>query len=153
MDLANYLRREFAYNEWANQEVLAGMRAHETDARSLQLMGHILAAERLWLERMRKQPQTIPVWPTFDLEECNALAAAIARQWRDFLTALTEFSQTVSYKNSKGELWSSTVLDVLTHVVLHSAYHRGQIASHTRESGKSPAYTDFIHAARHGLID
>ncbi len=43
--------------------------------------------------------------------------------------------------------------DILTHVVLHSAYHRGQIASQVRSGGEQPAYTDFIHAARQGLIE
>jgi len=42
--------------------------------------------------------------------------------------------------------------DVLTHVVTHSGYHRGQIASAIRSDGGTPAYTDFIHAARQGLI-
>ena len=41
---------------------------------------------------------------------------------------------------------------MLTHVVMHSAYHRGQIASHMRESGLTPAYTDFIHGIRQGLV-
>jgi len=152
VDFAGYLRRQFAYNDWANQEVLAALRAQEADARSLQLMGHILAAERLWLERIRQQPQTLPVWPTLDLEECNALAAETARQWRDFLAAKADYEQPITYKNSKGEPWTSTAVDILTHVIMHSAYHRGQIASHTRETGKTPAYTDFIHAARQGLI-
>ena len=58
----------------------------------------------------------------------------------------------VSYVNSKGEAWRSTVGDILTHVVLHSSYHRGQIASHVRATGAEPAYTDFIHATRTGLV-
>jgi uncharacterized damage-inducible protein DinB len=45
------------------------------------------------------------------------------------------------------------VEDVLTHVLLHSAYHRGQIASQMRAGGEEPAYTDFIHATRQGLIE
>jgi len=62
-------------------------------------------------------------------------------------------SQMISYKNSRGEAWTSAVQDVLTHVLMHSAYHRGQIASHMRVSGQTPAYTDFIHAVRQGLIE
>jgi uncharacterized damage-inducible protein DinB len=42
--------------------------------------------------------------------------------------------------------------DVLTHVILHSAYHRGQIASAVRAGGETPAYTDLIHAVRQGLV-
>jgi uncharacterized damage-inducible protein DinB len=59
----------------------------------------------------------------------------------------------ISYKNTKGEPWTDTVQDILTHVLMHSAYHRGQIASQMRASGQTPAYTDFIHAVRQGLIE
>jgi uncharacterized damage-inducible protein DinB len=45
------------------------------------------------------------------------------------------------------------VEDILTHVLLHSAYHRGQIASQTRAAGGTPAYTDFIHAVRQGFVE
>ena len=59
----------------------------------------------------------------------------------------------VEYRNSKGESWSSSVEDILAHVLLHSAYHRGQIALQMRSSGIAPAYTDFIHAVRQGLVE
>ena len=45
-----------------------------------------------------------------------------------------------------------TPWDVLTHVVTDSAYHRGQVASELRAGGFEPAYTDFIHAVRQGLL-
>jgi uncharacterized damage-inducible protein DinB len=54
--------------------------------------------------------------------------------------------------NSKGEPWRSAVGDVLDHVLLHGAYHRGQIASDLRAAGCEPAYTDFIHAVRSGRL-
>jgi uncharacterized damage-inducible protein DinB len=154
VNLADYMRRQFAYNQWANQEVLAAMRANSADARSLQLMGHILGAERLWLERLKQQPQSVPVWPEADLARCEAEAAELGRLWFEFLDLITagDVSQPISYKNSKGEPWTSAIVDILTHVVMHSAYHRGQIASHMRERGQTPAYTDFIHAVRQGLI-
>ena len=43
--------------------------------------------------------------------------------------------------------------DVLTHVILHSAYHRGQVALAMRAAGMEPAYTDFIHAVRQGFVE
>ena len=115
-------------------------------------MSHILAAERLWLERLEQKPQSLPVWPQLDLEDCEAQASELGRLWAKYLEQADDLSETVSYKNSKGELWKSTILEVLTHVVTHSAYHRGQIASHMRASGETPAYTDFIHAVRQGFV-
>lgn len=155
MNLADHFRRQFAYDEWANREVLAAIRASASGReRSVELMAHIVAAERLWLERLKQQPQSTPVWPQADLEQCEAAAAEVARLWREHLDLITagDVHQSVSYKNSKGEAWTSTIEDILSHVVLHSAYHRGQIASHMRASGQKPAYTDFIHAARQGLV-
>jgi uncharacterized damage-inducible protein DinB len=155
VNLADSLRRQFAYDTWANREVLAAI--HSSDAareRSLQLMSHILAAERVWLERLKQQPQTVPVWPKPDLAQCEAEAAELGRLWSEYLDFISsrDISQTISYKNTKGESWMSTIVDVLTHVVMHSAYHRGQIATHMRACGQAPPYTDYIHGVRQGLI-
>jgi uncharacterized damage-inducible protein DinB len=118
-------------------------------------MAHILSAEKLWLERIRRVPQSMAVWPSSTIEECEALADELAAAWREYLANLTAdgLEEMVEYKNSKGKSWSGRVEDVLTHVVMHSAYHRGQIALEMRAAGMEPAYTDFIHAVREGLVE
>lgn len=156
MELLEYLRRQFAYDAWANREVLTALSAsNRSSSRPRQLLAHILSAERLWLERIRRQPQSLPVWPDFSFEQCEGQISELPSLWREYLSPLSSASlmEKVAYKNSKGEAWNSTVQDVLTHVLLHSAYHRGQIASQVRAGGETPAYTDFIHAARQGLIE
>jgi uncharacterized damage-inducible protein DinB len=155
MQSIEHLRRQFAYDAWANREVLAGLGSiPHLSARPLQLLAHILSAERLWLERIRNGPQSLPVWPDVTAEQCDEHITELARLWHEFLSqlSLTGLTEKVAYKNSKGEPWTSTVEDVLTHVLLHSAYHRGQIASQVRAGGEQPAYTDYIHAVRQGLI-
>jgi uncharacterized damage-inducible protein DinB len=156
VELLEHLRRQFAYDAWANREVLAGLRVSARPAtRPLELLAHILAAERLWLERIEKHPQSLPVWPDFTVDQCEAQIADLGRLWSIFLIQLSPagLSEKVTYKNSKGEPWTSSVEDILTHVLLHSAYHRGQIASQVRASGEQPAYTDFIHAVRQGFVE
>jgi len=156
MDLLEHLRRQFVYDAWANGEVLAALNSSAlTTTRALQLLAHILSAERLWLERIRRQSQTLPVWPAFSFRQCEAQIAELAALWSGYLSQLSSahLTENVPYKNSKGETWNSTVQDILTHVLLHSAYHRGQIAAEMRAGGKQPAYTDFIHAVRQGLIE
>lgn len=155
VNLADYIRREFSYNAWANREAVNAIdTAGGGDQRSLQLMAHIFAAERVWLERLKQLPQSVPVWPEFDLSRCQQESGELGRLWEEYLELTTagDVSQNISYKNSKGESWTSSVVDVLTHVVMHSAYHRGQIASHMRETGQTPAYTDFIHGIRQGFV-
>ena len=156
MTVADYLRKEFGYDAWANREMLAAIRAAGGENnRSLELMAHILAAERVWLDRLRQVPQSVPVWPEADLERCQAEAEKLDHEWHQYLELVTagDISQTIAYKNTKGESWTSAIVDVLTHVVMHSAYHRGQIASHMRSIGQTPAYTDFIHGVRQGFVE
>jgi uncharacterized damage-inducible protein DinB len=155
MELINHLRRQFAYDEWANREVLAAAQASPDTSRALQLLAHILSAERLWFQRLAQQPQSTPVWPDFGVDQCSTQITELGRLWREYLGQLSpaRLSAKISYKNSKGEPWTSTVVDVLTHVVMHSAYHRGQIASHMRAAGQTPASTDFIHAVRQGCVE
>ena len=123
--------------------------------RPLKLIAHILSAERLWMERLKQERQSFPVWPDFNLEQCDRQAAELGRLWLEYLATISpsHLSHAISYKNTKGEPWTSTVQDVLTHVVMHSAYHRGQIAAEMRAGGQTPASTDFIHAVRQGLIE
>jgi uncharacterized damage-inducible protein DinB len=158
MDLLEHLRRQFAYDAWANREVLAAIRANGStsqSARPLQLLAHILSAERLWLERIEQHQQSLPVWPDFMFDQCDAQIAELAQLWRGYFAQLSssDLPKKIPYKSSKGESWSTTVQDVLAHVVLHSAYHRGQIASLMRGAGDAPAYTDFVHAVRQGLVE
>jgi uncharacterized damage-inducible protein DinB len=156
MDLVRYLARLFSYDAWANGEVLSSLHgAGKTPPRSLKLLGHILAAERIWLERLRHEKQTLPVWPDLSFQECEREAEKLSSLWSSYLSGCKEadLSLTIDYKNSKGELWSSRKQDVLLHVVMHSAYHRGQIAADMRAAGFVPAYTDFIHSVRQGFLE
>lgn len=152
MNSADYFGRQFEYEAWANHEVLTALRQQSRDERSLQLMSHILAASRLWMERLMQVPQSVAVWPKSDLAWCEAEAAGLSQSWREYLQKTDSLERSISYKNTKGELWTSRIDDVLIHVLMHSAYHRGQIASHMREKGQTPAYTDFIHAVRQRFV-
>ena len=155
MNVADCLRRQFAYDAWANQEVLKAIRSSAAGReRALELMSHILAAERVWLERLKHEPQSVPVWPKPNLEQCEAEAFELRRLWSEYLELVTagDVTQSISYKNSKGEQWTSAIVDVLLHVVMHSSYHRGQIATHMRANGETPAYTDYIHAVRQEFV-
>src|SRR5579863_2002326 len=138
--LLEHIRRQFAYDAWANREVLAALKTNPLQ-RPLELLAHILSAEQLWFERIQGQPQSLPVWPQASIEQCEAHLNQLVESRHTFLNQLspTSLSHKVTYKNSKGETWTSTVEDILTHVLLHSAYHRGQIASQLRAAGETPA--------------
>jgi uncharacterized damage-inducible protein DinB len=146
-----HLQRLFNYDEWANLEVLRVLRSSSTE-KSQKLLGHILSAERLWLERLQQKPPSQAVWPELPLEQCEKEIKGLAAEWKRRLRT-ADLDRQVNYKNTKGEPWTSREEDILLHVITHSTYHRGQIAADLRAAGVQPAYTDFIHGVRQGLIE
>jgi uncharacterized damage-inducible protein DinB len=54
----------------------------------------------------------------------------------------------MTYRSLKGIESTSSLRDILTHVVNHSTYHRGQIARGIKAKGGVPPVTDFIAFAR-----
>jgi uncharacterized damage-inducible protein DinB len=148
-----HLHRLLRYDVWANRETLRSLK-QRAPSRSLRWIAHIVGAEYLWLARLRRHDEILPVWPELDLEACGERIDELSRLWPEYLDDAHEsLTERVPYTNSKGETWANTVEEILTHVVIHSAYHRGQIASDVRASSGVPAYTDYIHAVRQGLIE
>jgi uncharacterized damage-inducible protein DinB len=152
--MMDHLARLLRYDVWANQETLQSLRQETAPARSLRWMGHIIAAEYLWLARLNQSPAPMPVWPDLSFQDCELRLRELSSRILDEVPGTAgPLSRKVSYTNTKGEAWTNTVEEILTHVVIHSAYHRGQIASDLRTAGQEPAYTDYIHAVRQGLVE
>ncbi len=153
-----HIGRLLAYNAWANRETLASLKSIDASPppllRPLKFMAHIIAAESLWLNRLRPDQDKVVVWPELTLAQCEAQHSALEERWQKYLSGLDagKLLHQITYTNSKNEPWTSMIEDVLLHVVMHSTYHRGQIASDLRASGFAPAYTDFIHSVRQGFL-
>jgi uncharacterized damage-inducible protein DinB len=150
-----HLRRLFAYDGWANGETLRSLeRAADPPASAVRRMGHVVGTEWLWLSRLREERSPLAVWPELSIAGCGGELDRLAAAWRKDLSRMSEssLSRRVSYVNSKGEIWKSEAGDILTHAVMHSAYHRGQIASDLRGAGFEPASTDYIHAVRQHFV-
>jgi len=149
------LERLFAYDAWANAESLKAVRDAGAPAPAVRLMAHVAAAEQLWKGRLDADPAPVVVWPAFSVDEIAAELDRLGRLWPTFVAGLAavDLVRSVAYVNSKGEAWTTGVEDVLLHVVLHSAYHRGQVAYVLRAGGAVPPYTDYVHCIRSGLVE
>lgn len=155
MEILEHYRKLARYNEWANLEVITSFRGMSSPPDgSLRLMAHIIGAEHVWLARLMRKEPPIPVWPELAVEVCEGQIKELAHSWKSYMAGSPELLEhNVAYKNSKGESWTTRVHDILTHVFMHSAYHRGQIAADMRRAGNAPAYTDFIHGVRQGWVE
>lgn len=142
------LRSLFVYDHWANREALASMSTLSGDAgRPLKIFGHIIGAQRVWLARFENpDPPNAHPWPAVTLDECRTAVDDLHQRWAALLDSLTpeKLTSDLSYRNTKGVEYRTPIQDVLMHLVMHSAYHRGQLAAAVREAGGKPAATDYV---------
>ena len=141
--------------EWANQRVLQTLTSQSelairTDA--LRLFVHVLGAERVWYARIQGDTQVKPPWPGHSLADLPSELARNVTDLQDVLNGLgeTDFDREVRYQTTSGVEHANRLVDILTHVMLHGAYHRGQIAWVLRQGAGEPVSTDYIKMIREG---
>ncbi|MGI8565434.1 MAG: DinB family protein [Pyrinomonadaceae bacterium] len=153
MNSIESLRQLFVFNEWANRRILDSF--NDASSRSLgaiRAFAHLLVAEKMWLVRLLRNEDTtgFDFWQPSTLDECAALAEENRRAYAELLRSLTEetLDSVATYRNSKGVEYHTSFYDILTHVLFHSTYHRGQVAMAVRNDGGEPAYTDYVAFVR-----
>ncbi len=147
----DYCARLFAHLAWADARALESLQAaDQVVVDAVRFFAHILAAECIWLARIEGRHATRPVWPTLGVAECEELARENQAEWLRYMATLTpaELERGVTYTNSAGAVFTTRVDDILLHVALHGAYHRGQVARSVREAGYQPKATDYIAFVR-----
>jgi uncharacterized damage-inducible protein DinB len=144
------IKRLFEYDSWAIVQEVAALDSVD-NKKALAMLAHILAAKEIWLSRLNGQDSSsIATHPNLSRSECETLARTLDTGYNEFLSSLVEadLESSITYKNTKGEEFTTSIGDVLTHVAIHSAYHRGQIALLLRQGANTALNTDFITFAR-----
>jgi uncharacterized damage-inducible protein DinB len=147
-------RKLFDYDYWANLETLASLKAVPSGAeKARKAYSHVVGGQRVWLSRFENPaPPSAQPWPDLTLEEGAAAIEDLRRRWTNLLDKLTpeKLAGDLAYLSLKGVEHKTPIQDVLMHLVLHSAYHRGQVAAAVREAGGKPAATDYVVYVRAG---
>ena len=144
------VRRRFRHHAWAGSALLRVI-ADRPAPDALRPFAHALAADRVWHHRLAgASTDGLEIWPALDVAGCRALLRATTADWLDYLGGDPDLDATVTYQNSRGEPFESAVRDVLDHVLLHAAHHRGQANAALRAAGAVPRPLDFIVWARSG---
>ncbi len=107
-----------------------------------------MLGEWIWLMHWKGlSPQAVP--NSVDLPSLISLKVKwveVERDQMDFIGKVTDESleTVIAYVNAKGETWKYPLWQMLQHVVNHSSYHRGQVATLLRQLGAAPAPTDLL---------
>ncbi len=141
------------YNIWANERLFDLLKNLSQDEYSENLGGsmggvrgtavHMYAAELIWFSRVEgESPDSLlpesdyPDWPTL-----YADWAMLQRKVEKMIANLDE-DAIVEYSNTAGEKFSQPLWQIITHVVNHAQYHRGQIVTMLRQlekkAGRAP---------------
>jgi uncharacterized damage-inducible protein DinB len=144
--MKHYFLKLYQYNAWANNRVLTALiRQQVQNEKILSIMGHIVAAQYLWLHRIKGLPPAeVKLWGEYDLQQLVKMAADSGRLWLEFIEATDDFNRELTYHNYTGDPYINNVEMIMIHLVNHSTYHRGQIALLLRQEKFEPINTDFI---------
>ena len=144
--MKKYFSKLYHYNAWSNNRVLACLkRQNIRDEKILTLMGHIVAAQFLWLHRIKGLPAPdVKLWGTYTLDQLLTMAEDAGKKWIDFVESTDDFDRELTYRNYVNEPYTNNVEMIMIHLVNHSSYHRAQIALLLRQKGFEPINTDFI---------
>ena len=85
--MKQYFLKLYQYNAWANTRVLETLtRQNVDDGQILTLMGHIVAAQFLWLHRIKGLPAPdVKLWGSYQLNQLTELTGKAGKQWLDFV--------------------------------------------------------------------
>ncbi|HEY0652628.1 MAG TPA: DinB family protein [Chryseosolibacter sp.] len=144
--MKKYFLKLYQYNAWANKRVLETIqRQNVNDEKILTLMGHVVAAQFLWLHRIKGLPAPdVKLWGDYSLDRLLMLAEKAGKEWLDYVEATDNFDRMLTYKNYVNEPYTNNVENIMIHLVNHSSYHRAQVAMLLRQKGYEPINTDFI---------
>lgn len=141
----------YQYEAWANQRVIQALgQAPEIPQQARAIISHLLSAQKIWYNRLSQQANHTPVWSDFPPGQWAAIHQETIEGLQAYIRSLPEEALTnqINYQNSKGLSFQTPIQEILTHLAMHSAYHRGQIVSLLKHKIDPLPVTDYIAYVR-----
>jgi len=155
---AETVRLLAAYTRWADERMFAavGALASEAFLRDLgsslksvrDTVSHLVGAQWVWFGRWTgAAPRGL--WDAAGYPDLPPLRARWEETWREmgsFLEGRTDdqLRADCAYTNTKGRPFTYPLGALVLHMVNHSSYHRGQVATLLRQLGAQAVSTDLV---------
>ncbi len=143
MNLREYFISLYEYNRWANGLMLEAAAALTSEQLFYEhghswgsvhgVLVHMMGAEWLWLHRWQgESPKTMlrsEDFPTLDVIRSHW--GELEGDLRDFVDGQTEESlaRLVTYTNTKGNVFTLLLWQLMAHLANHGTHHRGELAA------------------------
>ncbi len=144
--MKEFFLKWYQYNAWANRRVMSCLEQQNvTDEKILSVFGHLMAANFIWLNRIKDLPKSkYELWGKYDLTELKRMVQEADELWMNFINENENFDRLMKYHNYVGDYFENNVQQIMIHLVNHGTYHRGQVAMLLRQKSFEPVNTDFI---------
>lgn len=143
--MKNYFLRLFEHEYWANLNVLEMyFRSSDPPPRSTELLSHIVAAQRIWIDRIKGNEMMVKAFEIFEEEALLELLEINYNELR-MLIQESDFEQLFTINVANNKQVTKNIGDTLTHLALHASYHRGQLVMLLKSEDNPPPKTDFIY--------
>jgi uncharacterized damage-inducible protein DinB len=146
MHTLDHLLHLFEYDHWADLRTLDALSDKDSE-RCRRIFAHLLITKQEYLDRLEGKDSTgFDFWPDLAIDGCRELARSTHERYMGLLKGADEtlLERKAGYKTSEGIPYENTYRDLLTHVLLHSSIHRGNIVLKMREEGLEPPKIDYI---------
>jgi uncharacterized damage-inducible protein DinB len=147
--MTQFFKELFEYSHHFNQKLWDVFNDNPNRGleKALQLYNHILNAHQIWNNRVEPKQTSFGVWETHLVSDLKGIDKA---NYEQTLIILDKFglNENISYTNTKGQTFNKSIRDILFHVINHSTYHRGQIATEFKKKGLEPLSTDYVFYKR-----
>ncbi|CCV12750.1 DinB family protein [Mesorhizobium sp. STM 4661] len=154
MSALTLLRSLFAYQAWANDELLEKLESldqhvhNEERHAAIRLIHHNHVVARIFSAHLGGASHGYSADNTADTPALAELRAAVAtsdRWYLDYLEILSppHLSEPVAFTFTDGDKGCMTRQEMLTHVVLHGGYHRGEIGRILAQLSITPQWDTF----------
>lgn len=142
----------YRYHAWANDDLFAALpklASHPDDLHSaLRLMNHSYVVARIFAGHLTGvahgyKSDNTPETPT--LEELRAAVAGSDRWYLDYVEQASEeeLAEPIAFVFTDGDQGRMTRQEMITQVVLHAGYHRGEVGRLLGQHGITPPWDTF----------
>lgn len=159
MDKVSTLERVFSYKAKANSEILAAMRqfddASPATELAIRVLNHTYAVDRIFAANLQRAEHGYTSPNPLQVPTLEELSEAIKKsdQWYiDYVSRLdeTQLAEHIDFTFTDGLPGRMSREEMLMHVTIHGAGHRGEISVIMMQNSVTPpgdGFTSFLHKA------